>query len=130
MPVEITIGTRSGAYVGHKQLDLTGISAIVFSAIAPVPNVNSAGGKVEVRLDSAAGVLVGETEHIQPQAAMGASSRLRAALRPTAGMHDVYFVFRNDQAEEGQNVFVLFTAAFERGTRSRQSSARGASAID
>ena len=59
VPVEIAIGTRSGAYVGHKQLDLTGVSAIVFSALAPVPNVNAAGGKVEVRLDSAAGVLGG-----------------------------------------------------------------------
>ena len=119
VPVEITIGTRSGAYVGHKQLDLTGVSAIVFSAIAPVPNVNAAGGKVEVRLDSATGVLVGETARIQPQAAMGAPSRLRAALRPTAGVRDVYFVFRNEQAKEGQNLFVLFTAAFERGNRSR-----------
>jgi cytochrome c len=105
--------------VGFKQLDLTGVSAIVFSAVAPVPNVNSAGGKVEVRLDSATGALVGATELIQPQAAVGASSRLRAALRATAGLHDVYFVFRSDQAREGQNLFVLFTADLERGTRSR-----------
>ena len=50
---------------------------------------------------------------------MGAPSRLRAAIRPTAGVRDVYFVFRNEQAKEGQNLFVLFTAAFERGNRSR-----------
>jgi cytochrome c len=119
VPVEVTIGKRSGAYVGFKQLDLTGVSAIVFSAAAPVPNVNSVGGKVEVRLDSATGALVGETELIQPQPTMVAPSRLRAALRPTTGVHDVYFVFRNENAREGQNLFVLFTAAFERGTRSR-----------
>jgi cytochrome c len=119
VPVEVTIGSRSGAFVGFKQLDLTGVSAIVFAAAAPVPNVNSAGGKVEVRLDSASGVLVGETEMIQPQAAMVAPSRLRAALTRTSGMRDVYFVFRNDEAKEGQNLFVLFTAAFERGTGSR-----------
>ena len=115
VPVEVTIGKRSGAFVGFKQLDLTGVSSIVFSAVAPVPNVNSAGGKVEVRLDSATGTLVGETEAIQPQAAMVAPSRLRAALTPTSGMRDVYFVFRNATAKEGQNLFVLFTAAFERG---------------
>jgi cytochrome c len=115
VPVEVTIGKRSGAYVGFKQLDLTGVSAIVLSAVAPVPNVNSAGGKVEVRLDSATGTLAGETEAIQPQTAMVAPSRLRAALTPTSGLRDVYFVFRNEAAKEGQNLFVLFTAAFERG---------------
>ena len=119
VPVEVTIGSRSGAFVGFKQLDLTGISAIVFSALAPVPNVSSAGGRVEVRLDSATGVLVGETTVIQPQAAMGPPSRLRAALKPTAGVRDVYFVFRNESAKEGQNLFVLFTAAFVRGTGAR-----------
>ena len=119
VPVEISIGSRSGAFIGFKQLDLTGVSAIDFSALAPVPNVNAAGGKVEVRLDSATGVLVGETEVIQPQTAMGPPSRLRAALRPTAGMRDVYFVFRNDSAKEGQNLFVLFTAAFVRVTGPR-----------
>ena len=126
VPVEVSIGSRSGAFVGFKQLDLSGVSAIVFSAIAPVPNVNAAGGKVEVRLDSATGALIGETEVIQPQTAMGAPSRLNAALRPTAGVHDVYFVFRNETAKEGQNLFVLFTATFERrrlevmGTHARQ----------
>jgi cytochrome c len=119
VPVEVSIGSRSGAFVGFKQLDLSGVSAIVFSAIAPVPNVNAAGGKVEVRLDSATGALIGETAVIQPQTAMGAPSPLRAALRPTAGVHDVYFVFRNETAKEGQNLFVLFTATFVRGTDSR-----------
>jgi hypothetical protein len=46
---------------------------------------------------------------------MVAPSRLRAALTPTSGLRDVYFVFRNEAAKEGQNLFVLFTAAFERG---------------
>jgi len=119
VPVEIAIGTRSRAFVGFRQLDLTGVSTITFSAVAPVPNVNSAGGKVEVRLDSATGTLVGETEVIQPQAAMVAPSRLRAGLAPTVGVRDVYFVFRNEEAKEGQNLFVLFTAEFEPGTARR-----------
>jgi cytochrome c len=114
VPVEITIGARSGGFVGFKSLDLTGVSAIVLSALAPVPNVNSAGGKVEIRLDSATGAVIGETAVIAPQAAMVAPSPLRATLKPTAGAHDVYFVFRNDQAKEGQNLLVLLTAAFER----------------
>jgi cytochrome c len=120
VPVEVTIGSRSGAFVGFKQLDLIDISAIVFSAMAPVPQLNAAGGKVEVRLDSASGALVGETEVIQPAAAMGAPAQLRAALRPTTGVHDVYFVFRNEQAKEGQNLFVLLTATFESSAGSRE----------
>jgi cytochrome c len=91
--------------------------AIVFSAVAPVPQLNSADGKVEVRLDSATGPLVGETEVIQPNPAMAPPTRLRAALRPTTGVHDLYFVFRNEQARDGQNLFVPSTATFERGAR-------------
>jgi cytochrome c len=84
-----------------------------------VPNVNSAGGKIEVRLDSAGGALIGETAVIEPQPQMVAPSRLRASLSRTSGAHDVYFVFRNAQAGEAQKLFVLFTASFEREAASR-----------
>ena len=113
VPVEIAIGSKSGAYVGFKQLDLTGVSAIVFSAMAPKPQLNAFGGKAEVRMDSATGPLVGETEAIQPAETMGAPTQLRAVLRPTAGVHDVYFVFRNADAPQGRSLFILMTATFE-----------------
>jgi cytochrome c len=125
VPVEVAIGSRSGASVRFKQLDLTDVSAIVFAALAPVPQLNGAGGKVEVRLDSASGVLVGETEVIQPQATLGPPVQLRAALRPMAPDarplrgHDVYFVFRNEQAAREQNLFVLLTATFESAASTR-----------
>jgi cytochrome c len=125
VPVEVAIGSRSGASVLFKQLDLTDVSAIVFAALAPVPQLNGAGGKVEVRLDSASGVLVGETEVIQPQATLGPPVQLRAALRPMAPDarplrgHDVYFVFRNEQAAREQNLFVLLTATFESAASTR-----------
>ncbi|MGQ0713790.1 MAG: ThuA domain-containing protein [Gemmatimonadaceae bacterium] len=119
VPVEVTIGKRSGAFVGFEQLDLTGVSAIDFTAIAPVPNVNAVGGAIEVRLDSATGPLLGESARLEPQTTLGAPSRLRVPLERTSGMHDVYFVFRNAQAKEGENLFVLFTAAFVRSTAAR-----------
>jgi hypothetical protein len=124
VPVEVAIASRSGASVRFKQLDLTDVSAIVFAALAPVPQLNGAGGKVEVRLDSASGVLVGETEVIQPQATLGPPVQLRAALRPAADArplrgHDVYFVFRNEQAAREQNLFVLLTATFESAASAR-----------
>jgi cytochrome c len=112
-PIEVAIGSRNGAYVGFRQLDLTGVSAIVFAALAPAPQLNSLGGTVEVRLDSASGPLVGETAVLQPSATMGAATQLRAALTPTAGPRDVYFVFRNASATPGRNLFILTTATFE-----------------
>jgi cytochrome c len=123
VPIEIAIGSRSGAFVGFRQLDLTNISAIVFAATAPIPQLNAVGGKVEVRLDSATGPLIGETDVIQPAAAMGPPTQLRAALRPTSGVRDVYFVFRNGEAPAGRSLFVLMTATFE----SAGSAGRGAS---
>ncbi|MGH7638297.1 MAG: c-type cytochrome, partial [Gemmatimonadaceae bacterium] len=112
-PIEVAIGTRSGAYVGFEKIDLTGISAITFSALAPEPQLNAIGGKVEVRLDSATGPLLGETETIRPTSTMGPPTQLRAPLRPTAGTHDVYFVFRHADAAQGRNLFILTTATFE-----------------
>ena len=117
MPVEIAIGNRSGGYVGFKQLDLTGISAVVFSALAPTPQLNAAGGKLEVRLDSPTGSLLGETQTIQPAAEMGPPTALRATLTATTGVHDVYFVFRNYQAPNGRSLFVVTTATFESSSR-------------
>jgi cytochrome c len=112
-PVEITIANRSGASVGFKALDLTGLSAVVFAAAAPAQN-QAAGGTVEVRLDSATGPLLGASGVIRPTAEGAAPGRFRAALQPTAGAHDVYFVFRNGQAKGEQLLFALLTATFER----------------
>ncbi len=111
-PVEVTIGGKSGAYVGFKGLDLTGITSVTFSATAPVQYVNSVGGKVEVRLGAPDGALLGETSAIEPSATAGGSTQLRTALKPTIGMHDVYFIFRNAQAPEGRSLFILTTATF------------------
>ena len=113
VPIEVTIGSKSGAYVRFKHLDLTGVSAIVFAAMAPTPQLNASGGKVEVRVDSATGPLVGETAAIQPSETMGPPTQLRAALVPTTGIHDVYFVFRNAAAAQGRSLFILTTATFE-----------------
>jgi cytochrome c len=114
LPVDITLANRSGAFARLKQIDLTGLSAVVFAATAPEGR-GAMGGKVEVRLDSASGPLVGETEMIRPTAD-STPAPYRAALQPTAGVHDVYVVFRNDQVAAAQLLFVLLTATFESGT--------------
>jgi cytochrome c len=115
MPVTLTIVNRPGSSVALKQTDLTGVSAIVFTAVAPA-QYQAKGGKIEVHLDSPTGALLGETEMIRPTAAP-APVRLRTVLRPTSGVHDVYLVFRNPDAKTDGFLFGLLTATFEAGSR-------------
>jgi cytochrome c len=117
MAVPITVVNRSGASVTFRQLDLTGVSGIVFATVAPA-QYQAAGGKVEVRLDSATGPLVGESELIRPTTDSAAPpALLRTALRPTSGLHDVYLVFRGPPNAKGdQFMFGVTTATFESGS--------------
>jgi cytochrome c len=113
IPVEITVVNRSGASVALKQLDLTGVGAVVFTAVAPA-QYQAKGGKIEVHLDSPTGPLLGESELIRPTANAGAPPAiLRTTLKPTSGVHDVYLVFRNPDATGDQFLFGLLTATFE-----------------
>ncbi|MEA2762749.1 MAG: cytochrome c [Gemmatimonadaceae bacterium] len=111
VPVEVTVVNRSGSSVALKQLDLTGVAAVVFTAVAPT-QYQAKGGKIEVHLDSPTGDLLGESETIGPTAGVS-PSRLRVALRRMSGMHDVYLVFRNPDAKGDQFLFGVLTATFE-----------------
>jgi len=115
LPVEITVVNRPGSTVTLKQIDLTGISAVTFAAVAPA-QYNARGGKIEVHLDSPTGALLGETESIRPTADQ-MPLRLRTVLRPTSGVHDVYLVFRNPAATGDGFLFGLLTATFEAASR-------------
>jgi cytochrome c len=113
LPVEITVVNRSGASVAVKQIDLSGVDAVVFSAVAPA-QYQAKGGKIEVHLDSPTGALLGESEVIRPSADSSAAPlRLRTVLRPASGVHDVYLVFRNSDAKGDQFLFGVLTATFE-----------------
>jgi cytochrome c len=113
MPVEIAVVNRSGASVALKQIDLTGIGAITFTAVAPA-QYQARGGKIEVHLDSPTGALLGETATISPTTDPAAPpSRLRTALKSTSGLHDVYLVFRNPDAKGDGFLFGVLTATFE-----------------
>jgi cytochrome c len=116
LPVEITVVNRSGSSVALKQLDLTGVGAVTFAAVAPV-QYQAKGGKIEVHLDSPTGALLGASESIRPTSDP-APLRLRTELRPTSGVHDVYFVFRNPDVTSDQFLFGLLTATFEAEARS------------
>jgi cytochrome c len=111
LPVEVTVVNRPGASVALKQIDLTGVGAVTLTAVAPA-QYQAKGGKIEVHLDSPTGALLGGTESITPTAAL-TPVRLRTVLVPTAGVHDVYLVFRNPDVTSDQFMFGVLTATFE-----------------
>jgi cytochrome c len=113
LPVPVTVVNRSGSAVSLKQIDLTGVGAIVFTGLAPA-QYQARGGKIEVHLDSPTGDLLGESALISPTTDPAARpSQLRTAIKPTSGVHDVYLVFRNPDASGDQFLFGLLTATFE-----------------
>ncbi|MEO5588809.1 MAG: PQQ-dependent sugar dehydrogenase, partial [Gemmatimonadaceae bacterium] len=115
IPYEVTMVNRSRASASLKQIDLTSIRAVTFSAMAPAQR-QAVGGTIEIHLDSATGPLLGESEMIQPTANPAAPpSQLRVQLRPTLGMHNVYLVFSNPDAKGNEFLFGLLTATFEGG---------------
>ncbi|HEX2719109.1 MAG TPA: c-type cytochrome, partial [Gemmatimonadaceae bacterium] len=113
IPVDITVANRSGGSVKLEKLDLTSVSAINFLALAPA-RFKALGGTIEVRIDSASGPLLGRTDPIVPNADSTAPPHVfRVPLTPTAGVHDVHLVFRNEQAQGEGLLFGVLTAAFE-----------------
>ncbi|MEO7368552.1 MAG: PQQ-dependent sugar dehydrogenase, partial [Gemmatimonadaceae bacterium] len=115
IPFEVTMVNRSRSSASLKQIDLTGVSAVTFSVLAPA-QYQPIGGTIEMHLDSATGALLGESEMIRPTANPTAPpSQLRVKLRATSGLHDVYLVFGNPEAKGDQLMFGLLTATFEGG---------------
>jgi cytochrome c len=122
-PVAMTMPSKSGSWARLDELDLTGIGAVVITAMVP-SQYGAIGGKVEVHADSATGPLLGETEMAQPVAGQNAPPvQLRAALKPATGVHDVYLVFRNDQAKGQQLMMIALTATFVPGSSAGGSAA-------
>ena len=104
-PLVIVLGADS--YVQFNKLDLTGIKSLEFAVAVPKAQLNAVGGRIEVRMDSPTGQLLGQTEELLPVEAtkepqsvaeVFKPSIARATLTPVAGMHDLYFVFKNEKA--------------------------------
>ncbi|MGC3948099.1 MAG: ThuA domain-containing protein [Chryseolinea sp.] len=109
-PIELVIATGDKSHIGFDAVDLAGIDQAMIVAMAPIEQVNSAGGVIEVHIDSPTGPIIGQSTPIvptkgkltQPQPIMA-----MAKLQPTTGMHEVYYVFRNEKAEGGRILFIV-----------------------
>lgn len=100
----LAIPSKSGAYMGIKQIDLGGLKELVVMATAPKPQLNAAGGKVELHLGSPKGQLLGESKFLEPSDKMDFTPKALSVPINLAGVatdkpQDVYAVFINPKAE-------------------------------
>jgi cytochrome c len=88
---------KHNSWAAYKQIDLTGVkSATLMAFVRPDDSVM---GSVEIRLDKPDGELLGSVKFDKP--GMG---NTRTAFKSTSGIHDLYFVFKNDKAGD-KNLF-------------------------
>ncbi|MBF9252708.1 ThuA domain-containing protein [Pontibacter sp. 172403-2] len=114
----IVIASVNGSYMAFNNIDLTGIEQIAFTAVASKAQMNTAGGRIEVRLGSPTGKLIGTSPMIEPVAEASQASLpspVVAKLSGGTGMQDVYFVFKNDKTLAGQSLFAVINLEFQNG---------------
>ncbi len=107
---------KTNAYIAFKGIDLTGVRALALAAQAG-DRTGGVGGTIEIRLDSSTGELLGQTpvSGATPAGREGGGGRgttpppLSVEMKPTAGVHDVYLVFKNDRASPAQPLMTLAT---------------------
>ena len=92
------------AYLGLKNIDLTAISEIEFAASAFGGIGPGVGGTIEIHLDLPNGPLAGSTPEITPpqpggNRRGGRGGRVKAGITNVAGIHDLYFVIKNEKAK-------------------------------
>ncbi|MGC4034741.1 MAG: ThuA domain-containing protein [Chitinophagaceae bacterium] len=108
------IPTKSGSYISLKQIDLTGITRVEFSAMAPKAQLNAAGGSIEMHIDAVKGPLLGETPFIgDGGGGMFAAKPAFLNVKPTEGFHDIYFVFKNTKAASGSSLMIVTNTIFK-----------------
>lgn len=111
--------TKNGAFVGLSKIDLTGISSVDVSAVAPKQQVTASGGVIELRIDSPDGKLIGKSEFIGDVAgAMLSPKPYSIIVESTEGVHDFYLVFKNPDMGKAQVMMIAFNVQFKTGDAS------------
>lgn len=96
---KILIAQNSGASVMLKNIDLNGIAAIVVAGLAPQAQLEAVGGKVELRIGSSDGDLVGESELLKSTEAL--------SFNPT--ILSIPFMAAEEMLESNQDLYLVFT---------------------
>jgi len=112
------IPTKSGSHMVIRQIDLSGLSALDLQATAPKPQLNAAGGKVELHLGSPEGTLIGESDFLETTDPTGSiPSPLTIPIKLPKDfdgqLHDLYLVFINDRIENPGTLMIVIGAEFK-----------------
>lgn len=115
-PYPLVIVMAADTYVRFDQLDLTDVRTMEFSVAVPKAQLMAVGGRIEIHIDSPTGPLLGQTETLIPNeskdpASMFSPTMAKVSITPTAGQHDLYFVFKNEKAGKSP-LFVPITVLF------------------
>ncbi|HEV7380297.1 MAG TPA: ThuA domain-containing protein [Dyadobacter sp.] len=110
----LSIPSRSGAYMAMKQMNLKGISELLVLAMAPKAQLNAKGGKITIHLDSPTGKVIGESEFLEASDKGGFTpTPMRIKIKSDATLtdkpHDVYAVFTNPNEPTGSLMVVMGT---------------------
>ena len=108
----LAIPSKSGAYMGLKQVDLNGVSGIQVMAVAPKPQLNAKGGKVELHLDSPTGKLIGESPYLEPTDKLDFTPSplmipVKQPVPADKNPHDLFLVFVNPTEPSGSLMVVM-----------------------
>lgn len=112
------IPAKSGSYISLKQIDLTAITSIEITAMAPKAQLNAEGGTIELHIDAPNGKLLGQTPFIGDAGGGGLSfggKPVSLPVTPTEGVHDVYLVFKNPDAKQGGSLMIVLNTVFKTG---------------
>jgi cytochrome c len=112
----LLIVLNPNTYASFKNIDLSGISTLSLVVAAPIEQLNSQGGVVEVHVGSPDGQLLGKTEFIEPKDDLSAFTGkakpkpYNISIAPVNTTSDLYFVFKNDKAKGA--LFVPLSVTF------------------
>ena len=104
---EVVVAMADKGYTSFNNIDLTNIGA--FSVMATAADERTAGGNVEIRLDSPTGQLLGSA-----QVGKGAPKPIKVPITATTGFHNIFLVFANPEAK-GKPLFAVMDITAEKG---------------
>jgi cytochrome c len=103
---------RNNGYITFKQIDLTGIKQLELSGYATALE-NNPGGTIEIHADSPTGTLLGQAEFEQTAIKPKNQNWVKTDLKGATGIHDLYFVFKNDKAKAIDPLVIFNSIKFE-----------------
>lgn len=87
---------NANGYIGFKKIDLSSIRQLELN-VTTSPRENNQGGKIEIRIDSPTGELIGQIDvpSVEDEPRDAKAAPLKTDIKTTTGLHTVYLVFKN-----------------------------------